>query len=238
MRNLFKRLIPLIFLISINVNFALIKVDAKSTQDSTYEYCEESYFCTQEIEKCEEILVEEDKINYPIDTFINMRVHNLYMNDTILLAMLINDECGICSEKEKVAVAQVVKNRVELNYKNYGSTYKNQIFAKQQFSGSMKHYSDTLNQVKWYSPFKPSSPNFGNPLIGKNVKYYPFKEHYKSNYRAAYNVLKNKVTPFEKNVVLFCNPEISTNRKFVDKMLKTKVVTYKMVYSYDPDIKI
>lgn len=173
---------------------------------------------------------------YPSESIYDVRVHGLKADSTMLVAMLINDECGYCSFEEKKAVAQVVKNRVQVNYNRYGPSYRQQIFAKQQFSGAMLGYSDATNPVKWYSPFNRFSSTYGNPKTGTRFKYVYGSIRCRENYRAAYAVLNKGDRVFEDNVVWFCKPADSTNKKFVDMMLKTQVKELEMVYSYDPNL--
>ena len=168
-------------------------------------------------------------------------------DDLVLLAATLNSECRGCSEQEKEALAQVVANRVDNNYNNYGSTYYEQISARSQFSGFKKGkstghyfyynglykikdlinnrvvYKKDFNQIKQYIN-KNNNVSFDDLIINMD-------EYSKQNYRIAHKIIVKGFRSIPCNVVNFCNSKIATNKVEVARQRKNQIDLSE--YGYD-----
>jgi hypothetical protein len=121
-----------------------------------------------------------------------------YIEESILLAMLINSECRGCTVTEKMLIGTVVINRADTNFGGFGLRLYDQIFAKNQFSGS-------VNKGK----------------LGRMMYYDPTDKYCEENREVASYLLN---LPPEKrypcNILFFCNTKIATNRREVERQKK------------------
>jgi len=157
------------------------------------------------------------------------------VSDVILLAMMLNDECAYCTIEEKGWIGRTLQNRVDGNYKSYGSTYYNQLFQRLQFSGSQVPNSTKV--AKWVNPTNPNKARYGNPLLGKRYQYDSTQKLHQVHYNIAYDIIVNcNGMGVPDNLVMFCNPSISTDTDFVKEMLKSVILEGEMVYSIDNTI--
>jgi len=73
----------------------------------------------------------------PTTTFDKYRVPS-FIKDTVILATLIESECGNCPKYEKRLVGQVVYNRI--NHKSFPNTLREVIFQTNQFYYNHKKF--------------------------------------------------------------------------------------------------
>lgn len=127
-----------------------------------------------------------------------LNVDSLAALDELMLAtMYINTECRNCSYQEKKDLIEVLVNRVEQNFGDYGSRFYLQILAPKQFSG--------IRKGKYY----------------KKYFYYNVEDkHCRENYSAAYDVIIKGERRLDCNVVYFLNPDVATNKKEVERQSK------------------
>lgn len=168
-------------------------------------------------------------------------------DDLILLAATLNSECRGCSNEEKEVLAQVVANRVDNNYNNYGSTYYEQISARSQFSGFKKgktigHYfyynglyqikdliNDRILELKNYNAIKEYINKNNNVTFDDIIII--MDEYSKNNYRIAHKIIVEGFRSIPCNVVNFCNSKIATNKKEVARQRKNQIDLSE--YGYD-----
>lgn len=144
-------------------------------------------------------------------------VSELEVDDVVLLAMLVNSECRGCIYEEKRVVAQVVANRVLHNFSGFGTTYREQIFAKgkyYQFSGAQRR-GNCGKQFKMNTTIEKELNDYGVFNVKKD------KYHYE-NYRAAYEVIVEGYRDIDCDVMYFSNSKAATNKKEVARQKKNE----------------
>ena len=169
---------------------------------------------------------------FPKQVFEKVRVDSaIQWNDTILLACLINTESQTATSFEKMMIAQTVVDRANKNFGNFGSSIAHQIFAPAQFSGVVNR----SNGFRWCYYLHPKKNRYNNPIVSDRFSYNPqnekpvwikrngkkikitFQDIAFENYEAARTVLLGE-RPFEKTILYFCNPKVSTDSKQVARV--------------------
>lgn len=175
-------------------------------------------------------------VDCPDQDYKDVRVDSAALwNDTILLACLLNTELSSGTLYEKGLIAQVVVDRTENNFNNYGKTIKEQIFAPAQFSGVVKR-----DKYRWCYYFHNFKGRKNNPPTSKKFRYEPnnkkrifivrngqtvettYAKLYMENYSIAKKALEGKKI-VNIDLLYFCNPKISTDSKQVAKVLRNKI---------------